>query len=43
MRLPDLELRETCLTFPLRLVVETPERRGSVQWEQEVDNQCCSA
>lgn len=28
MRLPDLELRETWLTYPLLLVVETPERRG---------------
>lgn len=42
MRLPDLELRETLLIYPV-LVVETPERRGSVQWEEEVDNQCCSA
>lgn len=38
MRLPDLELRETCLTYPLLLVVETPERRGGIQWEQEVDH-----
>lgn len=43
MRLPGLELRETCLTYPLLLVVETPERRGSIQWEQEVDYQCCLA
>lgn len=34
MRLPDLELRETCLTYPLLLVVETPERRGGVQWNR---------
>lgn len=38
MRLPDLELRETRLTYPLLLVVDTPERRGSIQWEQEVDH-----
>lgn len=38
MRLPDLELRETRLTYPLLLVVESPERRGGIQWEQEVDH-----
>lgn len=38
MRLPDLELKETRLTYPLLPVVESPERRGGIQWEQEVDH-----